>query len=101
MHIPVISRDEFKGATKFGNMADALVQMDTDFGAMLDFLDEIGVTEDTVVMFTGDNGADDDPDSRGNSGFFEGSYFTGSEGAFAYSGDRALPGPCPRRAGQR
>ena len=91
----MIPRDEFKRATKYGDMADALVQLDTDFGAMLDFLEELGVADDTIVVFSGDNGAEGDRDYRGNSGFFNGSYFTGSEGALRTPAIVRYPGHVP------
>jgi len=80
MHYPVIPRDEFKGQTGYGDFADSLYELDSDFGQLLDYLDELGVANNTIVVFAGDNGADITPDALGNSGFFEGSLFAGSEG---------------------
>ncbi len=88
MHVPVIPRDEFKGVTGYGDIADSIYQLDSDFGQLLDYL---GTTDDprnpgkkladnTIVVFAGDNGAEDAQEWRGNSGFFDGSYFAGSEG---------------------
>jgi hypothetical protein len=36
MHVPVIPREEFKGQTGQGNWADSLLELDTDFGTLLD-----------------------------------------------------------------
>ena len=38
MHLPTTPRPEFKGKTGHGERADALLQMDTDFGTPLDYL---------------------------------------------------------------
>lgn len=47
------------------------------------------------VSSSGDNGAEDDRDYRGNSGFFNGSYFTGSEGALRTPAIVRYPGHVP------
>ena len=45
MHMPVIPRAEFKGRTGQGDWADSLLELDTDFGTLLDLLDELGMAE--------------------------------------------------------
>jgi len=80
MHLPTIPRAEFKGKTGNGDFADCLLELDTDFGALLDYLKELGIDNNTIVVFSGDNGAEELLPWRGTSGFFEGSYFAGSEG---------------------
>lgn len=80
MHMPVIPREEFKGATGRGDWADSLSELDSDFGALLDLLDELGVGENTIVVFAGDNGPEEVLLWRGSPGFWEGSYFAGGEG---------------------
>jgi arylsulfatase len=47
---------------------------------LLDLLDELGVAEDTLVVFAGDNGPEDVLLWRGTPGYWEGSYFAGGEG---------------------
>ena len=80
MHMPVIPRAEFTGRTGQGDWADSLVELDSDFGTLLDLLDTLGVAEDTVVVFAGDNGPEDVLLWRGSPGYWEGSYFAGGEG---------------------
>jgi arylsulfatase A-like enzyme len=80
MHMPVIPRQEFKGKTKQGDWADSLLELDTDFGTLLDLVDELGITNDTLVVFAGDNGPEDVLLWRGSPGYWEGSYFAGGEG---------------------
>ena len=81
MHLPVEPRDEFRGKSGHGVWADSLMQLDADFGTLLDYLDELGVADNTIVVFSGDNGPEELEPWRGHSGFFEGSYFTGMEGS--------------------
>jgi arylsulfatase len=80
MHLPVIPRAEFRGRTKQGDWADCLVELDADFGALLDFLKKVGAADDTIVVFAGDNGPEDVLLWRGSPGYWEGSYFAGGEG---------------------
>jgi arylsulfatase len=43
MHMPVIPREEFTGQTGQGDWADSLLELDTDFGTLLDLLGELGL----------------------------------------------------------
>jgi arylsulfatase A-like enzyme len=80
MHMPVIPREEFKVQTGQGNWVDSLLELDTDFGTLLDLLDELGVADDTMVVFAGDNGPEEVLLWRGTPGYWEGFYFAGGEG---------------------
>src|SRR4029077_10530677 len=80
MHMPVVPRAEFKGASGQGDWADSLLKLETDFGRLLDMLDEIEIADDTLVVFAGDNGPEDVLLWRGSPGYWEGSYFAGGEG---------------------
>jgi arylsulfatase A-like enzyme len=80
LHMPVIPREEFKGRSGQGDWADSLLELDADFGVLLDLLDELGVADDTLVVFAGDNGPEDVLLWRGSPGYWEGSYFAGGEG---------------------
>ena len=92
-HLPMIPDPEYVSKTKRGNFADILTQMDDFTGRILDTLDELGVSDDTIVMWVSDNGADPnfrlpagDPDPfgavwLGSSGPWRGGYFTTLEGS--------------------
>lgn len=58
VHIPPIHDPEFAGKTKRGGMADVLTRMDYFSGQILDTLDALGVTNDSIVIWSSDNGAD-------------------------------------------
>ena len=58
VHNPPIPDPEYAGKTKRGNWADILTQMDDFTGVILDKLDELGLAEDTIVVWASDNGAD-------------------------------------------
>ena len=71
MHLPTIPRAEFKGRTGHGDWADCLLQLDADFGALLDELNSLGVADNTIVVFSGDNGPEEAEPWRGTAGYFE------------------------------
>lgn len=93
VHIPPIPDSEFAGKTRRGNWADILAQMDAFTGRILDTLDELGATDDTIVAWVSDNGSDTtwrmpaiDPDPAGGlwagfSGPWRGGLFTSLEGS--------------------
>jgi arylsulfatase A-like enzyme len=80
LHLPVIPREEFKGRSGRGDWADSLLELDADFGWLLDGLAVLRVADDTLVVFAGDNGPEDVLLWRGSPGYWEGSYFAGGEG---------------------
>jgi len=81
MHLPTIPRVEFKGKTGHGDFADSLLQLDSDFGELLDYLKELGIADETIIVFSGDNGPEEMEPWRGSGGPWDGSYFTGMEGS--------------------
>lgn len=95
LHLPTIPRREFKGKTGNDDFADSLLELDSDFGVLLDYLDELGIAGNTIVVFSGDNGAEELEPWRGYSGFFRGSYFTGMEGSLRTPCMVRYPGHVP------
>jgi arylsulfatase A-like enzyme len=79
-HMPLIASKEFKdkGKSKWG---DVLIQMDTYVGRILDKLNEKGVADNTIFIFTSDNGPEMLPGQQGWAGPWRGTYFTGLEGS--------------------
>ncbi|MGC9455212.1 MAG: sulfatase family protein [Phycisphaerae bacterium] len=55
-HVPRIPSKRFRGATKHGPRGDVIAEMDWCVGQFLDFLKQQGLAEDTLVIFTSDNG---------------------------------------------
>jgi len=58
MHIFTHLKPESVGKTGLGLYPDGMVELDGYVGQLLDKLDELGVADNTVVVFTTDNGAE-------------------------------------------
>ena len=57
-HYPVVPAAEFIGTSKVGKYGDFVHQSDWTVGQVLDALERAGVAENTLVIFTSDNGAE-------------------------------------------
>ena len=55
-HVPVMPSAEFKGSSKFGSYGDACQELDHHLGGVLDHLAATGQDENTLVIYTSDNG---------------------------------------------
>jgi arylsulfatase A-like enzyme len=97
MHFPMVARQEFRGASTNSEWGDCLLQLDYDFGSILDYLTELGVAGNTIVVFAGDNGPEDHLIGRGTAGFFDGSYFSSAEGGIRTPCLIRWPGQVPAR----
>ncbi len=58
MHIWTRLKAESRGVTGLGVYPDGMVEHDGHVGQLLDKLDELGIAENTVVMYSTDNGAE-------------------------------------------
>jgi arylsulfatase A-like enzyme len=55
-HVPRVPGPRFAGATPHGPRGDVIAEMDWCAGQMLDALDRLGLAENTIVIFSSDNG---------------------------------------------
>jgi arylsulfatase A-like enzyme len=78
-HVPRIPHPRFRGSTSLGVRGDAVVQMDWGIGRIMETLEELGLTEDTLIIFSSDNGPV----------LFDGYY----DGAWEMNGDHEPAGP--------
>ncbi len=58
MHIWTHLNDEAKGKTGLGVYPDGMVEHDMHIGQILDKLDELGIADNTIIMYSTDNGAE-------------------------------------------
>jgi len=55
-HWPQYASERFAGQSKNGKWGDAVEEVDWSTGVVLDKLDQLGITDNTLVVFTSDNG---------------------------------------------
>ena len=86
MHYRTNLSDEYEGITGLGLYADGMKELDDDVGELLALLDELGLDDNTIVMFSTDNGAATNswPDG-GNQPF------RGEKGVGGYEGGYKVP----------
>jgi arylsulfatase len=97
-HMPVEPSPEWKGKTGNGRWGDVLAQLDHYVGELLDAVDELGIRDNTIFIFTSDNGPEAMVPHQGFGGPWRGSYFTGLEGSLRVPFLIRWPGKIPERA---
>jgi arylsulfatase A-like enzyme len=55
-HVPRVPHPRFAGKTSMGPRGDAIVEADWSVGEVLKTLDRLGIANNTLVLFTSDNG---------------------------------------------
>jgi arylsulfatase A-like enzyme len=86
-HIPLFASDAFRGKTRRGLYGDVIEELDWSVGEILRALRDEGIAEDTLVVFTSDNGPWLIQNLRGGSaGLLRGGKFSGWEGGFREPG---------------
>lgn len=80
-HMPILAAPDFAGKTRNGEFADILAQMDAYTGRLLDEVDRLGLRDNTIFIFTSDNGGEATAPYHGFNGPWRGTYFTGWEGS--------------------
>jgi len=94
-HLPTEPNPAFKGKTGNGDWADMLAEMDSNVGQMLDGVDELGIRDNTIVIFTSDNGPEFMRPWDGWAGPWRGQYFTALEGGIRVPFIIRWPGKVP------
>jgi arylsulfatase A-like enzyme len=82
MHIFTHLKKESQGKTGLGLYPDGMVETDGHVGQLLKLLDDLGVAQNTVVVYTTDNGAEVFTWPDGGTTPFKGEKATNWEGAF-------------------
>jgi arylsulfatase A-like enzyme len=95
-HVPIAASDEFKGSTGKGLYADMIAEIDDSVGQVVQKLDDLGLRDNTLVIFASDNG----PWTRfgneaGETGPLRGDKGTAFEGGVRVPGIFSMPGTIP------
>jgi arylsulfatase len=90
-HFPTMPHPDFVGKSGNGPWSDLLLQIDSYVGELLDTLDQLGIAQNTIVIFTADNGPEAlssgessmtvETAIHGSAGPWRSTLFTGYEGA--------------------
>jgi arylsulfatase len=82
MHVWTHLADKWKGKTGLGLYADGMAELDHLVGELLQELDDLGIADNTIVIFTSDNGAETMSWPDGGNSPFRGEKGTTYEGGF-------------------
>lgn len=55
-HAPIFAGDDFDGTTGMGTYVDCVTEFDHYLGLLFDEMEKLGIMEDTIIVFTSDNG---------------------------------------------
>jgi len=94
-HLPTFAHPDFAGKTGNGQYADVLAEIDHRTGQILDAIDDLGVRDNTVVLWLSDNGPEEIEGYHGTAGFWRGNYFTALEGSLRVPALMRWPGRIP------
>jgi uncharacterized sulfatase len=90
-HVPIHASADFRGKSQAGLYGDAIQELDWSVGQILDTLNQLGLADKTLVIFTGDNG----PWWQGNPGYARGRKLLWFEGGFRVPFIARWPGVIP------
>ena len=90
-HIPLVPSDKFRGKSGMGNYGDVVMELDWSVGEILKTLAEKGFDDNTLVVFTSDNG----PWYQGSAGKLQGRKGSTYEGGVREPFIARFPGKIP------
>jgi len=95
-HVWIRLSDKWDNKSGYGIYADGMMELDYVVGKLLDKLDELGIADDTIVVFSTDNGAEIFSWPEGGNMPFKGEKGTTWEGGFRVPCLARWPGKFPK-----
>ena len=91
-HTPIVPAPEWQGKSGLGDYGDFVMQTDATLGAVMDALDRNGLTDNTLLILTSDNGCSKAADIMGlrQQGHFVSAQYRGSK-ADLWEGGHRVP----------
>jgi arylsulfatase A-like enzyme len=86
MHPPLLHHPDFTGISGGGVYSDTLAELDHRTGQVLDAIDQAGIADNTIVVWTSDNPAGRAPSMGGSNGPWRGHFGSGFEGGMRAPG---------------
>lgn len=94
-HTKWIPMDRFRGSSEQGTYGDVIQEIDWQVGELLATLDDLGLVQNTLVIFTSDNGPQLNVDGHGSSGHLRDGKWTNFEGGIRVPCIMRWPGVIP------
>lgn len=99
IHVPRTPNPRFAGATKLGPRGDVIAEMDWMVGEITQLLDSLGIAENTLIVFSSDNGpvlddGYDDAAEKQNNGHRSAGIFRGGKYSAFEAGTRVSTITC-------
>ena len=82
MHVWTHLSKKWEGKSGYGLYADGMMELDAEVGSILKQVDDLGIADNTIIMFTSDNGAEIFTWPDGGNHPFRGEKGTTYEGGF-------------------
>lgn len=95
VHMPTLPNPEFAGKTGNGDWPDCLAEMDHRTGQVPDAIQQAGIEDNTLVIFTSDNGPEATHPWEGDPGPWSSTYFIAMEGSLRTPFIIRWPGKAP------
>ena len=90
IHVPRVPHPRFKGTSPVGTRGDAIHELDDTVGQVLSALDRLKLTDNTLIIFTSDNGGvmDDGYEDVGKMDYHPNAPLRGTKGTLFEGGHR-------------
>lgn len=94
-HVKWLPNKKYAGKSKQGTYGDVIEEIDWQVGGLMETLEELGLTEKTLVVYASDNGPQLNTDGHGSAGILRDGKWTDFEGGIRVPCIMRWPGKIP------